>query len=337
MSQPTPGDVHVNQNLGNVSIAHFQSAESFVANRAGHIIPVKKQTDLIPRFKKGEMFRDVEALRGPGTESHGVGYELDTALTYYAKVRGWHHDITEETRANSDDWLDQDKVATRLVTNKYLLRNDRLFVANLMTNATAGWDIKMAGVATGAYVADTNVVHFNDHTSANANPIYEVRRVITRAQLANGGFRLKHGIMTRPVWDALALHPDFVGLISGGATAAAPSLVQRQLVAQAFELDELLVMEGVYDTAAQGAAWSPGWIGGNSLLLYHKPMAPAREVPSAFYGFAWNGMSGMSNVGTRIKKFPMAHLNAERVEIDAAIDWKLTGADMGVLLYDLLG
>ena len=31
----TPGDVHVNQNLTNVSIAHFQSAENFVANRAG--------------------------------------------------------------------------------------------------------------------------------------------------------------------------------------------------------------------------------------------------------------------------------------------------------------
>jgi hypothetical protein len=333
---PTPGDVHVNQNLTNVSIAHFQSAENFVANRAGHIIPVKKQTDLIPRFAKGEMFRDAEALRAPGAESHGVGYELDSALTYYAKVRGWHHDITGQVRANSDDWINQDRTATRLVTNKGLLRSDRMFVANLMTNTTAAWDIKMAGVATGSYSADTNVVHFNDHASSNANPIYEVRRVITRAQLANGGFRLKHGVMTRPVWDALALHPDFVGLISGGATAAAPSLVQRQLVAQAFELDELLVMEGVHDTAAQGATWSPAWIGGNSLLLYYKPMAPALEEPSAFYGFAWTGMTGMSNVGTRIKKFPMTHLDSERVELDQALDWKMTGADMGVLLYDLL-
>lgn len=336
MSQPTPGDVHVNQNLTDVSIAHFQSAESFVANRAGHIIPVKKQTDLIPRFKKGEMFRDTEALRAPGAEASLVGYELDSALTYHAKVRAWKHPIPDQVRANGDDWLDQDKTATRLVTNKHLLRNERLFVTNLMTNASAGWDIKMAGVATGSYSADTNVVHFNDYTSSNANPIYEVRRVITRAQKASGGFRMKHGVMTRTVWDALALHPDFTGLISGGATAASPSLVQRQLVAQAFELDELLVMEGVYDTAQENATWNPAWIGGDALLLYYKPPTPSREMPSAFYGFAWTGMAGMSNVGTRMKKYRDENIASDIVENESAIDWKLTGADMGVLLYDLL-
>lgn len=336
MSQPTPGDVHVNQNLTNVSIAHFQSAEAFVANRAGHIIPVAKQTDLIPRFKKGEMFRDVDGLRAPGAESVGVGYELDSALTYYAKVRAWHHDIDDQTRANGDDWLDQDRIATALVTDKHLLRNERLFVANLMTNATAAWDIKMPGVANGSYSADTNVVHFNDYTGANGNPIYEVRRVITRAQKASGGFRMKHGVMSRTVWDALALHPDFTGLISGGATAASPSLVNRQLVAQAFELDELLVMEGVYDTAQENATWNPAWIAGDALLLYYKPPVPSRMMPSAFYGFAWTGMSGMSPQGMRMKKFPMVANSSERVEIECAIDWKLTGSDMGVLLYDLL-
>lgn len=335
MSQPTPGDVHVNQNLGNVSIAHFQSAEAFCANRAGHIVPVAKQTDLIPRFKKGEMFIDTEALRAPGAESAAVGYELDTALTYHAKVRAWHTDIPDQRRANSDAWLDQDKTATRLVTNKGLLRSERLFSSTFMVSGS-GWDIKMAGVATGAYTLDTNVVHFNDHTSSNANPIYEVRRVKTRAQLANGGFPLKHGIMTRPVWDALALHPDFVGLISGGATASAPSLVQRQLVAQAFELDELLVMESVYNSAQENDTWTPAWIGGNTLFLYYKPQAPSLEEPSAFYGFAWTGQAGTSNIGTRMKKFRMEANASDRVEHELAIDWKLCGADMGVLLYDLL-
>jgi hypothetical protein len=334
MSSPTPGDVHVNQNLSNVSIAHFQSAENFAANRGGHIIPVSKQTDLVPRFKKGALYTDSMKVRASGAESAGSGFEFDSALTYRAERYSFHHDIPDDVRANSDDFANLDKVATRFVTGKALIRNERIFAANLMTNATAAWDIKMAGVVNGSYSADTNVVNFDDHT--NSNPIYEVRRVLTRCQKANGGFRPKHGIMSRSVWDALGTHPDFVGLISGGATPGQPSLVTRALVAAAFELDELLVMESIYNTAADNATPSNAWIGGDSFLLYYKPTMPAKEEPSAFYGFAWTGMAGMSNVGTRIKKFRIDQAEVDRVEVDLAIDWKLCGADMGVLLYDLL-
>lgn len=333
MPSPTPGDLHVNQNLTNVSIAHFQSAENFAANRAGHIIPVSKQTDLVPRFKKGALYTDSMKVRASGAESAGGGWEMDSSLTYRAERYSFHHDIPDDVRANADDFVSLDKTATRFVTGKALIRNERLFATNLMASGV-GWDIKMAGVANGAYVADTNVVHFDDNT--NSNPIYEVRRVLTRAQKANGGFRFKHGVMSRSVWDAIALHPDFVALISGGATPGQPSLVSRQLVAQAFELDELLVMESIYNTAVDNATPSNAWIGGDAFLLYYKPPMPAKEEPSAFYGFAWNGMAGMSNVGTRIKKFRIDAAEVDRVEVDLAIDWKLCGADMGVLLYDLL-
>jgi hypothetical protein len=332
MSQPTPGDLHVNRPLTNISIAHFQSEENFVSNRAGHIIPVERQTDTILRFKKGAMYRDEMAIRAPGAESVGGGYEMDSALTYYCPLRAFHHDIPDQVRANTDSPLSNDRAATHLVTRKALIRSERLFATNFLASG-AGWDVKRAGVASGSYTLDTNVINWDDYT--NSNPINDVRFYATKVALANGGFRPKHGVISRSMWDVLAIHPDFVSLISGGATSGNPSIVTRQLVAAAFELESLLVMDSVYDSAAENATWAPAWIAGDAFLLYYKPPTPAIEMPSAFYGFGWTGMLGMSAMGGRVKKFRMEANASDRIEIEQAIDWKLTGADMAALLYDL--
>lgn len=331
--QPTPGDIHVNRYLSGVSVAHFSSVEDFITPKAGHTIPVENQTDMILRFKKGAFFRDEMKERAPGAESEGGGYELDSPLTYRCPVYAYHHDIPDQVRANNNTPVNNDRAATQLVTRKGLIRRERVFSANLLAS-TAGWDVKRAGVASGSYVLDTNVVKWNDYT--NSNPITDVKYYATKVQLASGGFRPKRAITTRPVWDVLAEHPDFIGLISGGASTAAPSIVSRKLVAEKFELDDLLVMESVYDASVEGAAWSPSFIGGNTFLLYYSPPSPGIEIPSAFYGFAWKGMMGMSDMGTRIRKYRMEHLQSDRVEIDASFDWKLTGADMAALMYDLL-
>jgi hypothetical protein len=333
MSQPTPGDVHVSRPLNNVLIAHFQEEDAFVCNRAGHIIPVAHQTDTVVRFKKGAMYRDEMKVRAPGAESAGGGFEFDSALTYYCPVQGFHHDVPDQARANADANIDLDKIATRLVSRKAMIRSERTFASNFLVSGS-GWDIKRAGVASGSYTLDTNVVKWNDHT--NSNPIFDVRHYATEVALKSGGFRPKHGVMSRSVWDSLGTHPDFVGLISGGATPGSPALVTRQLVAAAFELDSLLVMDSVYDAAAENATWNPAWIAGNTFLLYYKPPVAGLYMPSAFYGFGWTGMAGMTPFGGRIRKFRMEANSADRVEVDAAFDWKLTGADMACLFYDLL-
>lgn len=332
MAQPTPGDLHVNQNLTNVSIAYIQSEATFVAGRAGHIVPVSKQTDYVPQFKKGAFFRDEMKLRVSGTESAGGGFEIDSPLTYSCPVKAYHHDIPDDVRANADSQYDLDKIATILCAQKALIRCERQFAYNFMASSTSSWDVKREGVASGSYSLDTNVINWSDYS--NSNPIADVQYYATKIQLASGGFRPRHAVMTRQVWDTLKLHPDFIALVSGGATTANPSIVELQLVARQFELESLLVMEGVYDSALENATFSPAWIGGDAFLLYYKPPAPGLMMPSAFYGFGWQGMSGM-NTGQRIRKFRMENLLADRVEIDAAFDWKTCGTDMAALLYGL--
>lgn len=331
-AMPTPGDVHVNQNLTSVSLAYMQSAADFVAMRAGHVVPVEKQTDLIPRFKKGSFYTDEMAPRAPGAESAGGGFEIDSGLTYSCIVNAFHADIPDQTRANADGAYNLDKATTELVTRKALIRCERMFASTFL-QSSSGWDVVRQGVVSGSYVLDTNVCKWSDYT--NSNPIADVKYYARKIQLASGGFRPRHGVISRTVWDTLALHPDFIGLISGGATTANPSIVELALVARQFELESLVVMDAVYNTAADNATVSMSFIGGDTFLLYYNPPSPSLLTPSAFYGFGWTGMAGM-NMGQRIKKFRMEANASDRVEIEGAWTWKITGSDMAALLYGLV-
>jgi hypothetical protein len=52
-------------------------------------------------------------------------------------------------------------------------------------------------------------------------------------------------------------------------------------------------------------------------------------IPSAGYTFSWNGWMGASQLGHRIKRFRMEHLEADRVEVQMAFDHKIVAPDVG--------
>ena len=66
---PTPGDVHVNVPLTNISIAYLQNASNFIASRVFPNIPVQKQSDRYYTYDRGEFNRDEMKERAAGTES----------------------------------------------------------------------------------------------------------------------------------------------------------------------------------------------------------------------------------------------------------------------------
>ncbi|MFN9111239.1 MAG: hypothetical protein ACK5XN_14350, partial [Bacteroidota bacterium] len=78
---PTPGDVHVNAPLTNISIAFLQNAANFVATRVFPNIPVQKQSDRYYVYERGDFNRDEMQLRAPATASAGGGYTLDNTPT----------------------------------------------------------------------------------------------------------------------------------------------------------------------------------------------------------------------------------------------------------------
>lgn len=317
--QPSRSDVHVDRPLTNISIAFMQNANNFIADRVFPVIPVAKQSDKYFTYDRGMFNRDEMQLRAPGAESAGATYTLTTA-SYAADVWALHKDVADQVRSNADTPLQLDREATEFLTIKAMIRKERNWAAQYFV--TGAWTNEITGVS-GAPGAS----QFQRWDEAASTPIENVRAG-ARTMHQSTGFRPNKLVIGRAVYDALLDHPDIVGRIDRGQTSGT-AIVMRQNLAALFEMDEVLVMDAIHNTAVEGAANSHAFVGGKHALLAYAAPSPGIMVPSAGYTFSWTGLLGAGAVGTRIKRMRMEHLESDRIEIEMSFDQKKVAGDLG--------
>lgn len=327
--QPTPSDVHVNTPLTQVSVAFMQSADRFVADKVFPVVNVAKQSDRYYVYDRGSFNRDEMKERAPASESVGSGYSLDNTPTYYCREWSLHKDIPDQLRANADAVIAVDRDATEFLTTKALIRREKNWVTNYFAGGV--WTNDFDGVASGNAWGSGTVLQWND---ANSTPIEDIRKASTTV-LQSTGFMPNTLVLGKAVYDALVDHPDMIDRIKYGQTPGSPAIVNRQALASLFEVERVVVMSAIENTAAEGAANSHSFIGGKKALLVYAAPSPGLMTPSAGYTFVWTGMYN-SLGGTRIRQFRMEHLMADRVEIDMAFDHKLVAADLGFMFDSVI-
>lgn len=332
--QPSRGDVHVNRPLTSVSLAFAQEADSFVADRVFPNISVSKQSDSYFTYDRGEFNRDEMRDRAPGTESSGGSYQISTD-TYNAVVRAFHKDIPDQVRANADSPIDLDREAAEYVTHKALIKREVTWVSQYFTPGAPGgtWTFDVDGVASGATAAasfdptnasNNDKLQWNDAASTPIEDVRQGKRFVGEST----GFRPNVMVLGRAVFDTLLDHPDIVGRLDRGQTAG-PAMATREALAALFELDEILVMDGIQNTAIEGQTASHSYIGGKHALLCYRAPRPGLLTPSAGYTFSWTGLLGATPVGTRIKRFRQEAIESDRVEIQMAYAQKRVSEDLG--------
>lgn len=329
---PGPGDVHVNRPLTNIAIGYMQDTTAFVADKVFPNIPVGKQSDSYFVYERGAWNRDDMKERAPGAESAGSSYDIDQNV-YFARVRALHKDIPDQVLDNTDQPINHERDATNFVSHKALIHRELSFAARYLK--TGVWTFLINGVASGnetaaneldpGDAAKDDVVKWSDATST---PIEDVTTCATRMQVETG-FRPNLFLMTRPVFDKLKNHPDIIARMDRGQTNG-PAMATRESLAALFEVDQVMVMEGIYNAAKQGNVEANAFIGGNSALLLYSAPAPGLLVPSAGYTFSWTGRYGNGENGVRIKRMRIETKEVTRVEAQQAFDQRVIGADLGV-------
>ena len=328
MSQPTKGDVHVNRPLTNISIAYFQEASAFIADRVFPSIPVEKQSDAYWVIPRDSFNRDEMKIRAPGTESAGGGYEVDPSNTYYAHVRAYHHDIPDQVRANTDSPLSSDREATVLCTHKALINREKNF-----TNAyfkTGVWGTDVTGVNAGP--TGLQVLQWDD---AASTPIEDIR-LYKRTIEAQTGVAPNTVVLGQDVLDTLYDHPDIIDRLKYGQTNGGPANATVSDLQALFKIDRILVGAAIHNTAAEKVAENSNFLFKKGALLCYSAPSPGIMTPSAGYTFSWTGFLAAGPNGTRMKKFRMEHLESDRVEIQSAYDQKITAADLGLFFSTII-
>lgn len=309
MAQPTPGDVHVNAPLTNVSIAYLQKRSAFIADKMFPNLPVLKQSDRYYSYPKGNWFRTEARVRAPGSESAGSGWTVDNTPNYFAPIVAVHKDVDDQIRANADAAIDVDRDAAEWVTQQLLLKRDL--------------DFKSKYFGTGLWSAD--ITPGTLWSAGGSTPIDDISAQI-EAIHGTTGFKPNKLLLGSPVWYVLKNHPDFLDRIKYTQRA----VVGLDLLAQVLELDEVMVGEAVQNTAIEGAADAMSFVYGKHALLCYAAPAPSLLQPSAGYTFSWTGYLGAGSAGNRVKRFRMEPLASDRIEGEMAYDMKLVASDLGV-------
>lgn len=317
--QPSRSDVHVDKPLSNISLAYLQEAEGFVADRAFPVLPVQKQSDKYYIFDKGDFNRDEMKQRAPATESAGSSYRLSNT-SYSCDVWALHRDVDDQVRANADDPLNLDREAAEFLSAKALLRKEVLWTGSFFT--TSVWDTDQTGVAAGP-----GANQFLKWSDAAADPVKDIRDGMRRVH-GRTGKRPNKFVVARDVYDTLVDHPSIVGRLNRGQTSG-PAMTNRQNLASLFEVDEVLIMDGIVNSAAENQTADMDYIGSGAALLLHVPRTPGLMTPSAGYTFTWNGLLGASALSSRITRKRHVMIDSDRFEIQMAFDQKLTGSDLG--------
>lgn len=320
MSQPTRGDVHVNRPLTNISVAFLQDQKVFMADKVFPILPVAKQGDLYYEYPRDAWFRDEAKERAPGTESAGGGYDVVTN-PYFAKKFAFHKDIDDDVRANQDEALDSDRDATEFVSQKMLIKKERVFVDKYFK--TALW----TGSTTG-----TDIVPGTKWNAAGSDPVDDVE-IQMDAMQEKTGFRPNTLVFSPQVHRALKNNASILDRFKHTQSA----IMTEAILASLFGVDNYFVARATENTAKEGATRAMSFMfgGENCLLAYSQP-SPGLMKPSAGYTFSWTGLLGAGALGNRIKRFRMEKLNSDRVEGEVAFDQKLVASDLGVFFDDTL-
>lgn len=323
---PTPSDVHVNQPLTNISIAYLQELGGFVADRVFPIIPVTKQSDRYYEYTMDDWFRSQAQDRAPASESAGGGYEITNDKTYFAKPKAVHKDVDDQLRANADSILDLDRDATEFVSRQLIIKREKdwaasFFKTGVWTGSTTGTDISVA-------------IPWN---SAGSTPFEDLDAEITSIHQKTG-YKPNTLVLGKRAWKkGLKHHPELLDRIKGGATTDKPASVKLQQLAAELELDQVMVADGIENTAARGASKVMAYIldPDDVFLCYSNPR-PSLLTPSAGYCFSWTGYLGAGPAGNRMSRFRMQHLKADRIEGEMAFDMKVIGADLGAFLNEVV-
>lgn len=332
----TPNQVHLDVPLTNLTLAYTQSEENFIASKVFPVVDVDKQSDKYYIYDRENFNRSGNRTQlAPRTRPEKIGMSISND-NYFADVYALATDFDQQTLANEDAALDIRSAQAKMLAHNLLIDREKDWVANFFVDGV--WGTNWDGVADGDNNLATEVTNWDDYT--NSTPIQDVTRLMRTIQLKSGGFRPNTAVMSKEVRDTLINHPDILARLNGGATVTNTALINDAKIAEILGLERMFVLEGVENTAAEGATESNAFIGGNHFMLVHTPASAGLMTPAAGLTFAWNALPGASFEGLTVESFTGDFLRiegiAEEIHVKQSYDMKIVGADLGGFINSVL-
>jgi len=305
---PDPGlsDVHVDAALTDFSTAYFQDPGTYAWRRIAPVIPSPKQSNKFFTYTKADLLRTDAQVVAPNTEAPVRTYKLSND-NFYCDVYKVAYDLSEQVAANSDAPLDPEEDAVRLLVQDLNIKLEQQAAATFFTTSVWG--------------TDNTSINWAD---AASTPIEDIATAINTIR-QNTGYKPNTLFLGAASWyTALQFHPDIIARLPDNA----PRIATPSFVGQLLGLD-VVIGESIRNTAGEGATASySDNFGAHALVAYVAPN-PGPRTPTAAATFNWTGLTGAPD-GIRTLRIPMPWKDAmPRIQVEAAVDFKVVGSDLG--------
>lgn len=319
-AQNVEGTLHIDRYLTDFSVQFVQESSNFVAQRAASVISVNKQTDKYVFYDRGYFWRDEVAPRPLGGRPRQAGYKIGEG-TYSATEFALEHTIDDRQRSNADDPIRLNENATTLLTQKNMIKQDRVWAQNFFK--TGVWSNDVVGVVSSPGAGQ--FLQFNDPLSDPIDVIDEYKDAITELT----GFRPNTLVLGSDVKRKFRTHPDIADRIKFTQVGIADDGVLASL----FEVDNVVTARSVYNSADEGATDNFEFIvNKKGMWLGYVDPNPALDSPTAIANFAWTGLvPGSTNaIGGVIETGRDARAHSDYFQGRMAWDLAVVSADLGV-------
>ncbi len=267
---PTSSSVHVDRPLTNLVIGYRNT--NYIADGHFPVVPVKKQSDIVPKYDKSHWFRNLATLRAPGTKSKGSGFTVDTSDTYYCPRYSFRFELPDEVKKNADIPFNLDRDGAEFAVDKMQLCREVLFSTTFFVTGEWDRDNTLAGTDQwDDYAGSSPLVDIEDEKITLEGKIMQDANIFT---------------MGRQVWGKLKWHPDILDTIKYTQKAIATLNLFGQLI----EIANVKVGKAMYTVSPEGTAegsvaYSRLW--GKNCLMMYRPDRPSIMRPAAGYTFVW--------------------------------------------------
>lgn len=357
---PAPEGSQLNQALNpmltNIAIGLLPKVEApsdqgglgFVARMIFPTVPVASPSGQYNIWKRGDFLRRggkaLANFESPPIEGYSTGKGSYTTDSWGVSTAYTARDLAEARRAGTSEMTMRANKNLFIVT-KGLLELEYKVATLVQTNAN--WTTVRTGVANAP-----SGVQFIQWDQPGATPIDDVLAYKELMRLTCGWAPNKM-VIPIIVWLALMKNPQLIGRITYSGTMDRPTQVNLQQLKDLFQIQNIVIAEGVANTAAEGSADAYSYIWGKKVWMGYVTDAPSLDTPTAGYNFAWTGdataglpagVSGLGNQGPAqfgavmspegifIRSYDLLRPSARFIDGEMYTQPNVTAADLGVIL-----
>jgi hypothetical protein len=295
--------VHFDRPLTTLSIKRINS--DFAADEVFGTVPVDKQSNKYWIYGQ-ESFQPMDDERRPGAAANEIEWNPSSDL-YYAGGHALKEIVPDELHANADQPLDVDADTVALLTDVINLNKEILATSLALDPAVTTNNIQLAG---GDLWSDP----------INSDPLSDVEK-------AKPGIHKDIGkipnrlLLSYPVYQALRVNRAIIERIKYSMPAFS-GLLNAQLMAQAFDVEKVIVASALKATSALGAqVVTKDYIWGKNALLFYRP--PVMGLRTIGFGAQFRWLFGMvrdgfdSTVGWLVKRWREEGRTGDYIEVQS--------------------